>query len=113
MSLKEQGLIGRHAAPMLLVNGDHDSQVPIADLDLLLHAGSPKEAWVNPGGGHMGRSADWPDVKIFREVVVRWIARQLRTDVRGHVAPGQGEMGDCIGRSPTSDRGVPGQRWTL
>jgi len=48
MSLKEQGLIGKLATPMLLVNGDHDSQVPIADLDLLLHAGSPKEAWVNP-----------------------------------------------------------------
>ena len=58
MSLKEQGLIGKPSAPMLLVNGDRDSQVPIADLDLLLHAGSPKEAWVNPGGGHMGRSAD-------------------------------------------------------
>ncbi len=77
MSLKEQGLIGKPSAPMLLVNGDRDSQVPIADLDLLLHAGSPKEAWVNPGGGHMGRSADWPDVKIFRQVVVPWIARQL------------------------------------
>jgi esterase FrsA len=77
MSLKEQGLLGKPAAPMLLVNGDHDSQVPIADLDLLLHSGSPKEAWVNPGGGHMGRSAEWPDVKIFREVVVPWIVRQL------------------------------------
>jgi hypothetical protein len=77
MSLKEQGLIDRPAAPMLLVNGDRDSQVPIADLDLLLHAGSPKEAWVNPGGGHMGRSADWPDGKIFREVVMPWIARQI------------------------------------
>jgi esterase FrsA len=62
-------------APMLL--GDGDSQVPIADLDLLLHAGSPKEAWVNPGGGHMGRSADWPDGRIYREVVAPWIARQI------------------------------------
>jgi esterase FrsA len=77
MSLKEQGLIGKPGAPMLLVNGDNDSQVPIADLDLLLHAGSPKEAWVNPGGGHMGRSAEWPDGRIFREVVAPWIARQL------------------------------------
>jgi hypothetical protein len=77
MSLKEQGLIGKPSAPMLLVNGDNDSQVPIADLDILLHAGSPKDAWVNPGGGHMGRSADWPDVKIFRQVVVPWIVRQV------------------------------------
>jgi esterase FrsA len=85
MSLKEQGLIGKPAAPMLLVNGDHDSQVPIADLDLMLHSGSsPKEAWVNPGGGHMGRSAEWPDPKIFREVVAPWIARQVGADGRDH-----------------------------
>jgi dipeptidyl aminopeptidase/acylaminoacyl peptidase len=77
MSLKEQGLVGQASTPMLLVNGDHDSQVPIADLDLLLHAGSPKKAWVNPDGGHMGRSTAWPDTRIFREVVAPWIARQL------------------------------------
>src|SRR5262245_22867161 len=56
MSLKEQGLIGKPAAPMLLVNGDHDSQVPIADLDLLLHAGLPQVARVNPVYGYMGLS---------------------------------------------------------
>jgi hypothetical protein len=27
---------------MLLVNGDNDTQVAIADLDLMLHSGSPK-----------------------------------------------------------------------
>jgi len=77
MSLKTRGLIGKPSAPMLLVNGDRDSQVPIADLDILLHNGSPKEAWVNPGGGHMGRSAEWPDRKIFEAVVAPWLARQL------------------------------------
>jgi len=77
MSLKARGLIGKPSAPMLLVNGEHDSQVPIADLNLLLHSGSPKEAWVNPGGGHMGRSAEWPDRKIFEAVVAPWIERQL------------------------------------
>lgn len=77
MSLKSQGLIGRPSTPMLLVNGDKDSQVPIADLDILLHSGSPKEAWVNPDGGHMGRSSQWPDGKIFEEVVAPWIARQM------------------------------------
>ena len=77
MSLKAQGLIERPSAPMLLINGDHDTQVPIADLDLMLHSGSPKEAWVNPGGGHTGRSADWPDGKIFEKVVTPWIGRQL------------------------------------
>lgn len=77
MSLKTQGLIDRPSAPMLLVNGNKDSQVPIADLDLMLHSGSPKEAWVNPDGGHMGRSAAWPDGKIFEKIVAPWIARQL------------------------------------
>jgi len=77
MSLQAQGLIGRPSAPMLLVNGEKDTQVPIADLDLLLHSGSPKDAWVNPGGGHMGRSSEWPDGKIFEKVVAPWIARQI------------------------------------
>ena len=77
MSLKAQGLLERPSAPMLLVNGDHDTQVPITDLDLMLHSGSAKEAWVNPGGGHTGRSSDWPDGKIFANVVTPWIVRQL------------------------------------
>lgn len=77
MSLKAQGLIDRPSAPMLLVNGDRDTQVPIADLDLMLHSGSPKDAWVNPAGGHMGRSADWPDGKIFAKIVAPWIARHI------------------------------------
>ena len=77
MSLKAQGLIDKPSAPVLLVNGEHDTQVPIADLDLMLHAGSAKEAWVNPAGAHTGRSADWPDGKIFAKIVAPWIARQL------------------------------------
>jgi len=77
MSLKAQGLLDRPSAPMLLVNGDRDTQVPIADLDLMLHSGTPKDAWVNPAGGHMGRSAEWPDGKIFEKIVAPWIARQL------------------------------------
>jgi hypothetical protein len=77
MSLKAQGLIDKPSAPMLLVNGDRDSQVPITDLDLMLHSGTPKDAWVNPTGGHMGRSAEWPDGKIFEKVVAPWIGRQL------------------------------------
>jgi len=77
MSLKAQGLIDRPSAPMLLVNGNRDTQVPIADLDLMLHSGSPKDAWVNPDGGHMGRSTEWPDGKIFAKIVAPWMVRQL------------------------------------
>ena len=51
--------------------------MPIADLDLLLHTGMPKEAWVNPTGGHMGRNAEWSDQRIFRQIVAPWIERRL------------------------------------
>ena len=77
LSLKDEGYLDRPSAPMLLVNGVKDSQVPIADLDLLLHTGTPKEAWVNPSGGHMGRNAEWSDKRIFRQVVAPWIERRL------------------------------------
>jgi esterase FrsA len=77
LSLKDEGYLDKPSAPMLLVNGVKDSQVPIADLDLLLHSGNPKEAWVNPTGGHMGRNAEWPDRKIFEEIVGPWIEKRL------------------------------------
>jgi esterase FrsA len=75
MSLKEEGLIDKPSAPMLLVNGEKDSQVPIADLDILLHHGSPKEAWVNPAGFHTGGSAEWPGDRIFDQIVLPWVVR--------------------------------------
>ena len=78
MSLKGGGFIGKPSPPMLLVNGERDSQVPIEDLHLLLRSGSAKEAWVNPEGGHIGRNRDWPDTRIFREIIVPWLARQLK-----------------------------------
>jgi esterase FrsA len=78
MSLKAAGLLGKPSAPMLLVNGERDSQVPIEDLYVMLRTGTPKEAWVNPEGGHIGRGPGWPDTRIFREVVVPWLARSLR-----------------------------------
>jgi hypothetical protein len=63
---------------MLLVNGARDTQIPIADLYLLLEHGDAKQAWVNPQGGHMGRSPQWPANAIFERVVMPWIARQLQ-----------------------------------
>lgn len=77
LSMKTDDTIKKPSAPTLLVNGENDTQVPIADLDILLHNGSPKEAWVNPTGAHMGRSSDWPDGKIFEQIVVPWIARRI------------------------------------
>ena len=77
MSLKDRGLLDKPSAPMLLVNGRNDTQVPIDDLQLLLNNGDPKEAWVNPQGGHMGRTAQLSDQKIFEAVVLPWVVRRL------------------------------------
>jgi esterase FrsA len=79
MSLQAQGLLGKPTAPILVVGGTRDTQVPIDDLELLLNSGSwPREAWINPAGGHMGRTAtDWPDPVIFRKVILPWEVRHL------------------------------------
>jgi esterase FrsA len=79
MSLRDQGLIDQPSAPTLLVNGAKDSQVPIADLELLLHHGSPKEAWVNPTGGHLGRSVEINDETILDKIVASSFAIRLST----------------------------------
>jgi esterase FrsA len=79
MSLQAQGLLGKPTAPMLVVGGTRDTQVPIDDLELLINSGNePREAWINPAGGHMGRNAaNWPDPVIFRKVILPWELRQL------------------------------------
>ncbi|MEP7084379.1 MAG: alpha/beta fold hydrolase [Betaproteobacteria bacterium] len=80
MSLVTSGLITQPSAPMLLINGQRDTQVPTEDLLLLLRSGSPKEVWFNPTGGHMGRSAELSDQRIFETVTLPWVVRVLRTD---------------------------------
>jgi dienelactone hydrolase len=77
-SLLDLGLLDRPSAPMLLVNGARDSQIPVADLYLALERGDVKQAWVNPAGGHMGRSAQWPAAAIAEKVLFPWIARRMR-----------------------------------
>jgi pimeloyl-ACP methyl ester carboxylesterase len=79
MSLQAQDLLGKPTAPILVVGGTRDTQVPIDDLELLLNSGSgPREAWINPVGGHMGRTArTWPDPVIFRQVILPWEVRRL------------------------------------
>ena len=77
LSLLDQGYLDKPSAPLLLVNGEKDSQQPIADLYLVMKHGDPKDVWVNPDGGHMGRSQKWPQGKIVEEVVMPWIERKL------------------------------------
>ena len=72
------------SAPMLVVNGEQDTQVPIADLYLLLKTGTPKFAWVNPEGGHTGRSKEWPQDKITGEVVAPWLATMTAVAPASH-----------------------------
>ena len=82
MSLKTRGLLDQPMAPMLVIGGALDTQVPIADIDLLMRSGdSPKDLWVHPRGGHMGRDAKtWPDPLIFKRVTTPWILRALELD---------------------------------
>ena len=76
-SLLEQGLLDRPSAPMLVVNGARDSQIPIADAYVLLEHGAAKEAWINAQGGHMGRSEQWPSSAIAEKVLMPWMLRRL------------------------------------
>jgi esterase FrsA len=82
MSLVKQGLLDKPMAPMLILAGVLDTQVPISDIYLLLDKGDvPKTAWVNPLGGHLGRQVGvWPDPRIFKEVIVPWLVHTLQPE---------------------------------
>src|SRR6202166_3403469 len=78
LSLKTQGFLGQSSAPMFVVNGEKDSQVPISDLYMLMQSGgSAKWSWVNPDGGHTGRSAEWPNSRVADEVIMPWVKARL------------------------------------
>src|ERR1700745_1747974 len=80
LSLVKQGLLGQPMAPMLVIGGVLDTQVPIEDLYLLMSKGDvPKTAWINPRGGHLGRQVkSWPDALIFKQVIIPWLVRTLQ-----------------------------------
>jgi len=90
MSLVKQGLLGKPMAPMLILAGTLDTQVPISDIYLLLDKGDvPKMAWINPQGGHLGRQVGvWPDPRIFKEVIIPWLVRTLEPEAQP--VPGNG-----------------------
>ncbi len=79
MSLKAQGLLDKPSAPMLLVNGSKDTQVPIADLLLVAQTvpGGIKETWINPDGGHMGANREWGSERIRKEITTPWLVKKL------------------------------------
>jgi esterase FrsA len=84
MSLVHQGLLGKPMAPMLVIAGVLDTQVPIEDEYLLLSKGDvPKEAWINPRGGHLGRQVGvWPDPLIFKQVIIPWLVKTLQAPAK-------------------------------
>ena len=86
MSLVKQGLLGKPTAPMLIMAGVLDTQVPISDIYLLLSKGDvPKDAWINPQGGHLGRQVKvWPDPRIFGQVIIPWLVRTLDAQTTGN-----------------------------
>ncbi len=79
MSLVKQNLIGKPTSPMLVIAGALDTQVPISDAYMILSSGDvPKDAWINPQGGHLGRQVKvWPDPVIFKQVIIPWLVRKL------------------------------------
>jgi esterase FrsA len=90
LSLKTQGFLGQPSAPMFVVNGEKDSQVPISDLYMLMQSGgSAKWSWVNPDGGHTGRSQEWPNSRVADEVIMPWVkARLEQTPAKNNMAGG-------------------------
>lgn len=89
MSLVKQGLLGKPMAPMLILAGVLDTQVPISDIYLLLSKGDvPKDAWINPLGGHLGRQVKvWPDPLIFKQVIIPWLVRTLDASIPNGTQP--------------------------
>lgn len=78
MSLKTAGWLEGPSAPMLVINDMRDTQVPVEDLFLLMRSGSPREIWINPQGGHMGRNVALPDQRTFETETLPWVVRMLK-----------------------------------
>ncbi len=70
LSLMDQGLLNRHSAPLLLVNGKGDRQCPVEDLHLLTEHGNPKHVRLFPGG-HMGLTPQ------TLPTIVGWLAERV------------------------------------
>src|SRR5260370_11742475 len=79
LSLVDQQLLGKPTAPMLIVTGALDTQVPLSDAYLILSNGDvPKEEWINPQRGHLGRQVKvWHDPLIFPQVIIPNLGREL------------------------------------
>ncbi len=70
LSLLDQGWLDKPCAPLLIVNGKEDKQVPLDDFYLLLEHGNPKAIRLFPGG-HMGA------IPNILKTVLAWLHERL------------------------------------
>jgi esterase/lipase len=70
LSLLDQGWLDKPCAPLLIVNGKEDKQVPLEDFYLLLEHGDPKAIRLFPGG-HMGA------IPKILQTVIAWLHQKL------------------------------------
>jgi hypothetical protein len=71
-----QRIIDQPSAPLLCVNGKEDDQHPVEDIYLLLEHGSPKDARIFAGAGHMGRKPGQRNDEV-QHIVTSWLREKL------------------------------------
>lgn len=76
LSLVTQGLMDQPCAPLLCINGKEDDQHPVQDIYLLLEHGSPKDARIIAGAGHMGRKKGESNDEVV-QIVTSWLKEKL------------------------------------
>ncbi len=79
LSLKTQGLLDQPNAPLLLINGKKDDQHPIEDFYLLIEHGDPKDVFIFPEGGHMGRIPG-KSTEPALAILSSWLHKKLTTN---------------------------------
>jgi esterase FrsA len=70
LSLLDQGILDGASAPLLVVNGVHDTVFPVQDAYVLLEHGQPKTARLLAGEGHLGGPES-------SEIIVDWLRGRL------------------------------------
>lgn len=84
LSLKTQGILQNPSVPLLSVQGKNDTLIPISDTYLMMEKGSPKTAWINPEGMHLGISPSFPHESIKTTVILPWLRMQFSASHGDH-----------------------------
>lgn len=73
MSLLEQNILSKKAAPILYINGKNDTLVPFSDTAIVLNHTPNAQVWNNPIGIHMGIGGEINHQYIIGKVMIPWI----------------------------------------